>query len=378
MKDMMPATPVRHIAHLTSAHPRYDTRIYQKLCQSTVNAGYRTTIVVADGKGDELSPLGIEIVDVGRSAGRLNRMLRATQRVKECALSLNADIYHLHDPELIPVGLALKRRGRRVIFDFHEDVPKQLLSKPYMDHRVARFVSGVFARYESYAVPKFDAIVGATPVITEKFRGKARRLANINNFPQLGELESALPWESKADEVAYVGAISAIRGIVPLVQALAATQSGAKLNLVGAFSDKVSQKQAESLPGWQNVRVAGVVDRHGVRDILARSVAGIVTFLPLPNHVDAQPNKMFEYMSAGIPVIASDFPLWREIIVGHDCGLCVDPLDAGAIASAIDALVSDRARAEQMGRNGRKAVQEIFNWSKEEGKLLQLYADILA
>lgn len=367
-----------HVAHLTSAHPRYDTRIYRKLCQSIVGAGYRTTIVVADGKGEETCPLGIRILDVGRPTGRFNRMLRATRRVKECALSLDADIYHLHDPELIPAGLALKRRGRRVIFDFHEDVPKQLLSKPYLDRRVARFVSGAFALYESYAVPRFDAVVGATPAITEKFRDKARKLANINNFPQLGELESPLSWEAKANEVAYVGAISGIRGIVPVVQALGTTKSGAKLNLAGAFSDKVAEKQVGELPGWQRVVAAGVVDRHGVRDILARSVAGIVTFLPLPNHVDAQPNKMFEYMSAGIPVIASDFPLWREIIAGHDCGLCVDPLDPAAIAAAIDSLVSDRARAEEMGRNGSRAVREIFNWTKEEGKLLQLYSDLLA
>jgi len=374
----MSIVPRHHIAHLTSVHPRHDTRIFGKLCSSLADAGFAVSLVVADGKGDETSANGVRIMDVGCTTGRLGRMVRATRRVKARALALNADLYHLHDPELMPVGLALKRHGKRVVFDFHEDVPKQLLSKPYLHPWALRLISAAFAKYEEWVVPRFDAIIGATPTITDKYRGKAKRLTNINNFPQLGELESPLPWESKAKEVAYVGGISAIRGIVPLVQSLERTRSDARLNLVGEFGDKASEKTVKGFAGWRNVNDLGFQDRTGVRDVLARSVAGIVTFLPLPNHVDAQPNKMFEYMSAGIPVIASDFPLWREIIVGQDCGLCVDPLDPGAIAVAVDTLVSNPERAEQMGRNGRIAVQSVFNWSIEERKLLQLYSDILA
>lgn len=366
------------VAHLTSVHARYDTRVFRKLCNSLAANGYEVSLVVADGKGDEHCDNGVRILDVGRWGGRLGRMIKATRLVKARALALNADLYHLHDPELMPVGLALKRHGKKVVFDFHEDVPKQLLSKPYLNRWVLRLISAVFAKYERVVTPRFDAIVGATPAIAEKFRGTAKRLANINNFPQIGELESELPWESKADEIAYVGAISAIRGIGPLVQSLDRTRSGAKLNLVGGFGDKAFEAVVKDSAGWRNVHDRGFQDRTGVRDVLARSVAGVVTFLPMPNHVDAQPNKMFEYMSAGIPVIASDFPLWRDIILGHDCGLCVDPDDPDAIAAAIDALISDRERAEQMGRNGRTAVQEVFNWAVEEKKLLQLYTDILA
>lgn len=374
----MPIVPPRHIAHLTSVHQRYDTRIFRKLCNSLAVNGYAVSLVVADGKGDEQCENGVRILDVGRPSGRVGRMIKATGLVKARSIALNADLYHLHDPELIPVGLALKRQGKRVVFDFHEDVPKQLLSKPYLNRWTLRLVSSAFARYERSATPRFDAIVGATPAIVEKFRGTAKLVANINNFPLIGELESALPWESKADEIAYVGGISAIRGIVPLIRSFERTRLGAKLNLVGEFGDKELETVLRNSTGWRNVHDRGFQDRAGVRDILGRSVAGVVTFLPMPNHVDAQPNKMFEYMSAGIPVIASDFPLWREIILGHDCGLCVDPNDPDAIAAAIDALISDRKRAEQMGRNGRAAVQKVFNWSVEEKKLLQLYTDILA
>jgi glycosyltransferase involved in cell wall biosynthesis len=131
------------------------------------------------------------------------------------------------------------------------------------------------------------------------------------------------------------------------------------------------------MPGWQAVNEQGFVDRAGVRQVLGRSVAGLVTFHSLPNHIDAQPNKMFEYMSAGIPVIASDFPLWREIVLGNECGLCVDPMDAAAIAKAIDYLVQHPDEARQMGENGRRAVLERYNWSVEEAKLLGFYNQIL-
>jgi glycosyltransferase involved in cell wall biosynthesis len=114
-----------------------------------------------------------------------------------------------------------------------------------------------------------------------------------------------------------------------------------------------------------------------MKSVLGRSLAGIVTFLPEPNHVTAQPNKMFEYMSAGLPVIASNFPLWREIIETNECGICVDPLDPKAIADAIDWLVENPTPARTMGENGSKAVMERYNWSVEEEKLLALYDKLI-
>jgi len=374
----MAIAPTRLIVHLTSVHQRYDTRIFWKLCNSLAANGYAVALVVADGKGDEHCDNEVRVLDVGRPGGRLGRMIKATRRVKAQAFALNADLYHLHDPELIPIGLALKRHGKRVVFDFHEDVPKQLLSKPYLNRWALRLLSAVFAKYERAAASRFDAVIGATPVITEKFRKTAKRVANINNFPRIGELEIKRPWEGKADEIAYVGGISAVRGIIPLIRSLERIRSGAKLNLVGRFEDKALESIVKSSAGWRNVHDHGFQDRAGVRDVLGRSMAGLVTLRPTPAYLDSLPVKMFEYMSAGIPVIASDFPLWREIVLGHDCGLCVDPDDPDAIAAAIDALISDRKRAEQMGRNGRAAVQEIFNWSVEEKKLLQLYTDIFA
>jgi glycosyltransferase involved in cell wall biosynthesis len=185
-------------------------------------------------------------------------------------------------------------------------------------------------------------------------------------------------WGNKQAEVCYVGGIAKIRGIAEVCEAIGLAKTNVRLNLCGRFVESGVELDVKAMPSWRCINEFGFLDRLGVRDVLSRSVAGMVTFHPLPNHVDAQPNKMFEYMSAGIPVIASDFPMWREIIKGNDCGLLVDPLDPMAIAQAIDYLVANPEEAKRMGTNGRRAVNERYNWALEELKLLAFYERTLS
>ncbi|PWF48709.1 glycosyl transferase [Massilia glaciei] len=360
------------IAHLTSAHPRYDTRIFVKQCRSLAAHGHEVTLVVADDGGDAERD-GVRIVDVGRLHGRVNRMLRTTRRVFDQALALDAEVYHLHDPELIPTGLKLKRLGKKVVFDAHEDVPSQLLAKPYLGRWSRQVAASSFSVFERYACCRFDGIVAATPFIRDKFLPINARTVDINNFPVIGEFDAAAPWSAKSPQVCYVGSIAAIRGIRELLGACTLLRSPTRLALAGAFSESALESEMHAHPGWVRIDALGHLDRDGVGTVMAASVAGLVTLHPVVNYLDALPVKMFEYMAAGIPVIASDFPVWRAIIEHSGCGVCVDPADPRAIAAAIDYFIANPGVAERMGQNGRRAVTAEYNWQCQSSKLISFY-----
>ena len=366
-----------NIAHLTSVHTRYDTRIFLKMCSSLArNEMYQVSLIVADGKQDELIN-NVRIIDAGKDrTGRIARMTKSVSKIFTIAKMLDCDIYHLHDPELIPVGLKLKKSGKNVIFDVHEDLPKQLLGKQYLKKPMMILLSKGFEIYERYACRKFDYIITATPYLKDKFLRINKKTIDINNFPILGELSNSVNWSEKKNEVCYVGTIGHVRGIIELVKAMEYTNE-IKLNLVGTFSDPTLEAEIKKNKGWHKVAQLGFLNRESVRDVFSKSKAGIVTFLPSPNHTDAQPNKMFEYMSAGMPIITSNFPLWKVIVEGNNCGICVNPLDPKEIAGAIDYIVNHPKEAHQMGQNGKKAVLEKYNWGAEEEKLIEVYEKLI-
>lgn len=365
------------IAHLTSAHPRNDIRIFLKECSSLAAAGFNVSLVVADGKGHEFKS-GVNIYDVGILPGRLNRMWHTTNKIFAEAKQLDVDVYHLHDPELMPIGVKLKKLGKKVIFDAHEDLPKQLLGKHYLNPLLSKFLSIALAKYEQLTCKNFNAIVAATPIIRDKFLKINTSSIDINNFPLQQELAPKIASDGykKNNGVCYLGAINQVRGIKEMIAAMALLTTNTRLKLAGNFNEFSIKTSVKGYAGWQRVDELGMISRKEVSELLADSFAGIVTFHPLPNHLDAQPNKMFEYMSAGIPVIASDFPLWRQIIEEHHCGICVDPLDPQAIAQAIDYLATHADEAQQMGENGQQAIAKYYNWAIEEKKLLNLYGKL--
>ena len=364
------------IAHVTSAHDRTDVRIFLKECRSLAQQGHAVSLLVADGLGDEERE-GVHIRSVPASRGRLSRMGLAPLRLFLKARRLKMDLYHLHDPELIPMGLALKALGARVVFDAHEDLPKQIMNKAYLPLPLRRLVSSLASGFLRLALPCFDGLVAATPPIRDILLRLNLRTVDINNYPIGGELLSAARVLPPTRHICYIGGISRIRGVYELVSALGFLPPDIRLQLAGAFEDAVIEASLRNHESWSRVDYLGVIDRTGVREVLASSLVGVVTLLPAPNYMDSQPIKMFEYMSAGLPVVGSNFPLWQSILGEGPCGLCVDPQDPRAIADAVLRLVDEPEMALAMGRHGQRAVQERFNWEVEAGKLGAFYQSLL-
>jgi glycosyltransferase involved in cell wall biosynthesis len=365
------------VCHLTSVHPIDDVRIFIKECSSLAKNDFDVTLIAF---GEEaFTKVKNGVVQISLKSPVLNRLHRFIKRpalmYKE-ALRVDAEIYHLHDPELMPIGLKLKKQGKKVIFDAHEDLPKQIMGKTYLNYPIKLLLSKFLNFYESWVCSKFDAIITATPSIREKFLKINPNTIDINNFPILTELFTTTDWQQKKNEAVYVGGITKIRGIIQIVQALEFTK-GIRLNLAGTFSEKQLETEVKTYKSWEKVNELGHLNRPDINKLLNDSKIGLVTLLPLPNHIDAQPNKMFEYMSAGLPVIASNFPLWREIVEGNNCGICVDPLNPQEIAKAIAFLIDNPQLAQNMGANGRKAVEKKYNWDQEEKKMITFYKSLL-
>ena len=364
------------IVHLTTVHPRDDTRIFYKECVSLARAGYDVVQVVGDGRGDEVVN-GVRIVDIGvPPIGRIARMRRQPRRAWDTVLSLRPALVHFHDPELLPLGVKLARHGIVAVYDAHEDVPRQVLTKQWVPLRCRKPLSWVFERYENALVRQVSAVVAATPHIAERFAALARRTVLVGNFPILDELAPPASSVPREHAVCYVGSITRTRGAFEMVRALPQAP-GVRLLLCGKFEDAALEAELRALPGWDQVDYLGQVGREQVRDVMARASAGLVTLLPMPSYLDSLPIKMFEYMSAGLPVIASDFPLWGALLEESGAGRCVDPNDPSAIARSIQELLDDPVAARAMGERGRAAVLSRYQWRFEEPKLHALYRELL-
>lgn len=363
------------VAHLTSVHVRHDTRIFWKQCRSLQAANYEVHLIVADGKGDEIYH-DIHIHDVGKSHSFLDRVRNSVRRVAAKACELRAEVFHLHDPELLQAAPRLSNSGGQVIFDSHEDFPVQLLGKAYLPGATKKLASALAAWYERRRCRHLSAIISATETIAKKFQQFHPRVVTVRNYPLLAEFEFQVSRPASAEPlVTYVGDITRIRGVLEMVQALEQAPT-VRMNLAGRCPHPKFFAELESQPGWRQVNWLGFITRGEIEAVFARSVAGLVTLHPTISYVDALPVKMFEYMAAGLPVIASNFPILREIVETENCGYCVDPLSPSEIAAAIRTLQHDPELVRQMGARGQMAVRQKYNWSLELPKLLDLYREL--
>lgn len=367
---------MKKICHITSAHESNDDRIFQKECVSLARAGYDTYLVA---KGESREEKGVHVVGLGAApSGRFKRMTSFADKVYRKALEINADIYHLHDPELLPYIFRLKRQGKAVIFDSHENYPTQILNKKSLPCFLLRPISALYLNFETKAVAAADAvIVPCTFDGTDIFHNRAKRSALIANYPVLSDFYEAYQPQHKKDyDICYVGGLSYERGIFHLVKA--AGKAGAKLALAGRFSSSDFEARIRDIEEFSKLTYLGSLPPEEVVELVQSSRIGANSLLDRGqyHHMDTFGVKVYEYMSVGVPVLTSDSAYARTMIEKYGFGLCVDPENPQQMAEAIDYLLKNPEEARRMGMNGRKAVEQEFNWSTQEEKLLALYKEL--
>jgi len=370
----------KKICILTSTHQALDDRIFDKEAKTLADNGYDVTLVAQHDKDETID--GIKIIALPKPQNRFFRILFLAHKIYRLALKQKSDIYHFHDPGLLPWAIRLKRKNQvRVIYDVHEDVPRQILSKSWLPKVIRWPIAKFFNLYEKGAAKKLDYIIAATPDIESNF--KQDNVIDIKNYPIISDLQPLNNQEVRQNKnyytLIYIGGLEIIRGTKETIKALSIVNSkyNIKLKLLGRFSEKKFEQEIGGLEGWRRVEFLGWLPRQEVYKELSMADIGLVCLYPLRRFLTSLPVKLFEYMAIGLPVIASNFPLWREIVEGNNCGICVNPLDSKEIAKAIEYLIEHPKEAKEMGENGQRATLEKYNWKSEGKKLLEIYEKLL-
>jgi hypothetical protein len=344
---------------------------------SLAQAGHEVVLIARTDAAARVS--GVRLVPLPEPRNRIDRAGRVAAQALKLALAEEADVYHLHDPELIWVGLVLKLRGGTVVYDVHEELAL-MHDRQYVPGWAKGVLSAGLYLFERLAEAAFDAIVAATPLIAQHF--KAAKVVTIRNTPRAAELAGASerPFAQRPMRVAYVGGLAAYHNVAGMIEAMRRLPDnlGARLTLGGDFRDPLAEARARAQPGAERVDFEGWIDRPSLVSLLAGARVGVVVYLPTENVRRSDPIKFLEMMGAGLPLVATDIPRWRELVSRYDCGILVDPTDPAAIASAIQQLLADPELAQAMGRRGREAVLKDHEWHVDEGRLLALYDRLLS
>lgn len=367
----------KKVVHFTTVHHPLDPRIYYKECHSLQKSGYDVTLIAPESediKGGE----AISIIPLKKYKNRFVSMVFSPFEAYRKAKRLNADYYHFHDPELLPIAWLLKKKSNVVIYDIHEDYETGIVTRSYLNKPLRILVSKLYKITEKLLSSKMELCL-AEKYYQEKYpRGKC-----ILNYPVLNQQLLDINWGNKPFEnkLLYTGNLTADRGA--LVHATLPTiDSGVSLFFYGKCSKGLAEGMFNIADEKKSRLVIEGINRYVPKTEIDNSylsrrwLAGIALFPPSDHYKKKELTKFFEYMAAGIPVLCSNFPVWKDFINKYQCGITANPESGKEIKEAIEFLRANPAKTIEFGENGRKAVLNELNWEREEKKLIEWYDQI--
>lgn len=363
--------------HLAPAHATFDTRVFLKECRTLAAAGHEVVLAVRHDRAEVVD--GVRIVPLPAWPNRLARFVGNPWRCLRVARRERPDVVHLHDAEVLLVGTLLALLGWTVVLDSHEDYPRLARDRSWIPRPLRRVASAAVTLVERLATPPLAAVISAEDEGARRFRHpRVRVIRNHVLADEFGDDDGRV-WADRERRLVYVGAITPERGAVEMVDCLERLDDDVRLSLLGTIGVPALSDRLRARPTWTRVDAPGFADRATVAAELARSRAAFVLWHPTSKHAEgAVPVKLFEYLAAGVPVVASDFPEIRAVVEAADAGLLVDPLDGDAVAAAVRTLLADDESAAAMGKRGREYVLAHHTWEAQAPILLDLYADLAA
>jgi glycosyltransferase involved in cell wall biosynthesis len=374
-----------HVVMLVRNPYTHDSRV-EKEARTLVDAGHRVSIVADAAPGFPARERrdGADVHRVARRGPAIPgvRFVVHEWRLARRLRALLPTVLHAHDTNaLVPVALAARRLGIGYVYDAHDlwlGRPRRGRGRLYfaLSQRYHRLV-------ERLLVPRAAATLTVSPPIADHLRRAYRlpRVYLVPNYPEVGppvarrelrELEGGETIDPAKPIVIYLGGLMAGRGLEQLVDAMALVPD-AQLVMLGSGAEE-GPLLARAVERGSSVVVRPPVSPGLVEAYAASADVGVSPIVPsCLNYRYSLPNKLFQYMAAAIPVVASDLPQVREVVESGDCGLVVDTTRPDAIAEGIRRVLADRAEALAMGARGRAAVVDRYNWAVSAAVLRAVY-----
>lgn len=392
------------VCHLTPLERLRDERAFTRESLPTQAYGLRAVIVGPHAQSGLVEE--VEFIPIAKSRNRAHRLLTAA-RIITTALKQRADIYHVHNPELIIAGIVLKLVFRKkVIYDTREDFPSMMLTKTYLPRSLRKPMSKIVSRFEKFAARMLDGVITADAGSLRPLArtGNSKKLVfynfpNLRYFPEkagmASEVSRSQPCSgfgslgaptstAKAYDLVYRGGLSERAGTFELLKAvhlLRQRNISARLLLFGYTDDRKSgaaiTNSIRNLGIEDLVTLGGLIPHEKMAETLSLARIAVCPLQKTPKFLNNIPVKVFESWACGLPVIATDLPPIRPFFGRRRLGLLVKPGDPQELADAIVFLMSSPNLAQEFGCRARQVVAERYNTSVEVRKLISFYTRVL-
>lgn len=369
-----------NIAILISGYPRDNARVFQRQAKSLMAYGFNVSILTNDGGVEEVVD-GISIFCTVFWRSRIRTLLFARKQFYRKALDINADIYFLHSPELLALGLVLKSRGKKIVYDAHEDLVRHILEKEWLPRFTRLPISFITNIYLNYVFARIDAIVSPHSHVVDRYKAINENCILITNFAKnvSNSNFSLEDYLRRGKVICYSGTAYYHSNQLQILEAIK-DYNDVTYCIAGTIPEKL-HLQMQAHVAYNKVKFLGLIEQKLLRDLYQNAQIGVVIIdykLNLGGKKGTHAvNKMYEYMDAGLPIICSDYDLWIEVIEKYNCGIYVKPGNVTEIKNAISYLLANPQLAYEMGQNGAHAVQKEYNWNFEEKKLQKLFSSLV-
>jgi glycosyltransferase involved in cell wall biosynthesis len=372
----------KKICQIGTTINRYDSRILYKQSCSLVRAGFDVTVICSDNLPSELNE-GVKIVPLGFvPKNRFQRFIRLKKPLFKAALAIGADIYQINGTENLPVALKLKKLGKKVVFDSREDYPALISEKKWIPFYFRKIVSIIYSKYEKIVLTELDAVLAVTTFLYNRLKKVNSNVHIVTNYPIVNRdivlAENPIPEKA----VCFVGTMSTDDMHENVIRALSMIKETRYLIAVveeSKYTEKL-KTLCKSLSIEDRIEIVKNMPKSELPKFHSRALAGIAIRKYAANYGYKEGSlgviKFFEYLSSGLPVICTDFKVWKEIISDYKCGICVNPYDVHEISEAIKFISEKPEETKQMGENARRAALEKYNWASQEKIYIDVYSNL--